>query len=65
MERELLIKYLKFLAERADALVRKDVVEDYDVAVLKRELRDFKARFGSTSAGVRPSIGRLPRSICA
>lgn len=46
-----MIKYLKFLVERADTLAKKESVEDYDVAVLKRELVDFKTRMHGVSTG--------------
>ena len=47
MERDLLLKYLKFLSERAEDLMRRDVIERYEIAVLQRELRDFKIRFNA------------------
>jgi len=44
MDRALLIKYLRFLFESADALSRKERIEDFEIAGLRRELRDFKSR---------------------
>lgn len=62
MERPLLIKYLKFLAERADTLAKKEPVEDYDVIVLKRELCDFKTRARGISTGS-PAIDQSIASL--
>jgi hypothetical protein len=51
MERSILVKYLIFLRERADAIAKKEPIEDYDVSVLKRELSDFKTRVRGVSTG--------------
>ena len=50
MERDLLLKYLRFLSERAEDLMRRDAIERYEIAVLQRELRDFKSRFSTSHA---------------
>jgi hypothetical protein len=55
MEPALLIKYLKFLFETADALSRKERIEDFEIAALHRELRDFKSRAQSTLPSDRES----------
>ncbi|MGC4071710.1 MAG: hypothetical protein QM760_04205 [Nibricoccus sp.] len=62
MEYPLMIKYLTFLVERADTLAKKEPVEDYDVAVLKRELGDFKARMKGVSTG-HPAIDQSIASL--
>ena len=62
MERELLVKYLYYLADQANALVKKDEVEEEVVANLKRELNNFKVRLQNTSTGY-PTIDQAIASL--
>jgi hypothetical protein len=51
MDRPLLLRYLTFLADTSSTLLQKDLIEDYDVSSLKRELQRFKDGYRGGASG--------------
>ncbi len=62
MDRALVIKYLRFLRERAEDLLQTETLEGYDIALLQRELADFR-RNSQTATLDMPAVAESIRAL--